>query len=600
MTITYTHKVSDCKGFGSFWRLLFRWKGSLYKLVWPDTLVYCFLYFICSMVYRFALDDEQRRIFEHLSLYCDYFRNLIPISFVLGFYVSVVVQRWWEQYLSIPWPDNFALFCSTYISGQNGPPRLIRSTMLRYVNLNCALIFAKISPIVKKKFPAYKNLKEAGYMTANEMRILEAQGSKSRVPVVFLPLMWACKLVDRARTAGYIKDDFGVKLLLEELGSLRNKSGMLLRWTEISIPLVYTQVVTMAVYSFFFFSVLGRQFLDPAQNYSNRTIDFFVPVFTLLQFFFYMGWLKVAESLVNPFGEDDDDFEMDKILDRHLEMSYLLGNITTLEDPTGQEDMCWDKTFSQHLDDGDLGMFSTPVRPPNPSFAKKERLIKQTSLDSQPEVPNQQQNLLSRQHLTLDIQTESPKCGTSSRQRGRRPSKQGQPTIKEDLLSDEGEDAASEGLAQTPTSQNRNPFDFMWEEMDISPTSDILSPSRPVKQCSSLPPGFDNRPNMRIPGTAPGPKDSTKGHVNPGFSAEDSHKLLDPTSTSVPAARFGNHVEGIANPRYSPEVPSYPSETPANDALPQSETQRLHTPDGSHIGALRKVPSSPSSLSQRQ
>nr|XP_027207172.1 bestrophin-4-like [Penaeus vannamei] len=591
MTITYTHKVSDCKGFGSFWRLLFRWKGSLYKLVWPDTLVYCFLYFICSMVYRFALDDEQRRIFEHLSLYCDYFRNLIPISFVLGFYVSVVVQRWWEQYLSIPWPDNFALFCSSYISGTDGPPRLIRSTMLRYVNLNCALIFAKISPKVKKKFPSYKDLKEFGYMTSNEMRILEAQGSKSRVPVVFLPLLWACKLVERARAAGYIKDDFGVKLLLEELGSLRNKSGMLLRWTEISIPLVYTQVVTMAVYSFFFFSVLGRQFLDPAQNYNNRTIDFFVPVFTLLQFFFYMGWLKVAESLVNPFGEDDDDFEMDKILDRHLEMSYLLGNITTLEDPTDQEDMCWDKTFSQHLDDGDLGLFSTPTRPPRPSFAKKEQLIKKASSGSQTDVPSRQQNILSRQHLTLDIQPESPKSGTSSQQRGRRLSR-GQPIIKEDLLSDEGEDAASEGLAHTPTSQNTNPFDFMWEELDASPTSDILCPSRPVKQSSSLPPGFDNRPPPRTPETASDPKTEAQGHINRGF---------EPTNPRTPPTTFRNHVEGVTNPRYSPEVPStYPPEGPATDAHLQAGAQRLHAPGGGHIGALRKVPSSPSSLAQRQ
>ena len=29
--------------------------------------------------------------------------------FVLGFYVSLVVQRWWEQYMLLPWPDSFAI-----------------------------------------------------------------------------------------------------------------------------------------------------------------------------------------------------------------------------------------------------------------------------------------------------------------------------------------------------------------------------------------------------------------------------------------------------------------------------------------------------------
>ena len=47
-------------------------------------------------------------------------------------------------------------------------------------------------------------------------------------------------------------------------------------------------------------------------------MDTYIPVFTVLQFFFYMGWLKVAEQLINPFGEDDDDLELNFLIDRHF------------------------------------------------------------------------------------------------------------------------------------------------------------------------------------------------------------------------------------------------------------------------------------------
>lgn len=49
----------------------------------------------------------------------------------------------------------------------------------------------------------------------------------------------------------------------------------------------------MAVYSFFLACLIGRQFLDPAQGYPGHNVDFYLPIFTLLQFFFYVGWLKV-------------------------------------------------------------------------------------------------------------------------------------------------------------------------------------------------------------------------------------------------------------------------------------------------------------------
>ena len=39
---------------------------------------------------------------------------------------------------------------------------------------------------------------------------------------------------------------------------------------------------------------------------SYQNLDLYYPLFLTLQFAFYVGWLKVAETLINPFGEDDD------------------------------------------------------------------------------------------------------------------------------------------------------------------------------------------------------------------------------------------------------------------------------------------------------
>ena len=55
-------------------------------------------------------------------------------------------------------------------------------------------------------------------------------------------------------------------------------------------------------------------------GYDNDVADFYIPVFTFLEHLFYMGWLKVAETLLNPFGEDDDDFDTYYLIDRNLQV----------------------------------------------------------------------------------------------------------------------------------------------------------------------------------------------------------------------------------------------------------------------------------------
>merc|ERR1719175_601007 len=74
-------------------------------------------------------------------------------------------------------------------------------------------------------------------------------------------------------------------------------------------------------------------------------IDLYIPIFTVLQFFFYMGLLKVAEQLINPFGDDDEDFELNWLIDRHVKASFLGCDILMNPEriPPLVKDFYWDK-----------------------------------------------------------------------------------------------------------------------------------------------------------------------------------------------------------------------------------------------------------------
>ncbi|CAN9499386.1 unnamed protein product [Ophioblennius macclurei] len=344
MTVTYSRRVADA-GLGSFFHLLLRWKGSIYKLLYRELIIFTLLYYFFSVVYRFVLNDHQKRLFEKLSIYCDRYAELIPVSFVLGFYVNLVVTRWWGQFENVPWPDRLAALVGGHVRGADEASRLTRRTLMRYANLSGVLIYRSVSTAVYKRFPTMEHLVQAGLMTSEELRHLEDLPSPHNK--FWVPCMWFVSLALRARTEGRINNDVALTAILTELNSLRAKCMKLYGYDWISLPLVYTQVVTVAVYSFFLACLIGRQFLDPTQGYPGHDLDFYLPVFTLLQFFFYVGWLKVAEQLINPFGEDDDDFETNWLVDRNLQVSLL--SVDEMYDslPLVERDMYWNKSEPQ-------------------------------------------------------------------------------------------------------------------------------------------------------------------------------------------------------------------------------------------------------------
>ena len=72
-------------------------------------------------------------------------------------------------------------------------------------------------------------------------------------------------------------------------------------------------------------------------------LDIYYPVFMTIKFLFYFGWLRVAETLYNPFGEDDDDFEINDLLDRHFRVALAMVDDTE-DPPVLQRDVFWDVT----------------------------------------------------------------------------------------------------------------------------------------------------------------------------------------------------------------------------------------------------------------
>lgn len=102
--------------------------------------------------------------FEMTAEYCAQYGGLIPVVFVLGFYVNYVASRWWEKFKTIPWPGSCAMLVTVNLHGHDEKARLMRRTVMRYVCLSFVMTMASISPPVKKRFPTWQHMVDAGLL----------------------------------------------------------------------------------------------------------------------------------------------------------------------------------------------------------------------------------------------------------------------------------------------------------------------------------------------------------------------------------------------------------------------------------------------------
>uniref|UniRef100_A0A915BB44 Bestrophin homolog n=1 Tax=Parascaris univalens TaxID=6257 RepID=A0A915BB44_PARUN len=124
------------------------------------------------------------------------------------------------------------------------------------------------------------------FLLPHELEMLE--GIDLKYNKYFVPFNWIFSMIYKLRKEGKIDADVLMNSMLQEIRLFRTNLAELCNYDWVPVPLAYPQ------------------------------IDLRVPFMTMLQFVFYMGWVKVAEAMLNPMGENDDDFEGNFLIDKNI------------------------------------------------------------------------------------------------------------------------------------------------------------------------------------------------------------------------------------------------------------------------------------------
>lgn len=161
MTIAYTEGIKSLK----------RWRGSVWRSVWKELILWLIVYYVVRFILAYVPQTayQQQLASDTVSVFRK-FCDQVPVSFLLGFYITQIVTRWWNQVLCIPYPDEVMSFANAYF--RKPEEKYIRQTIARWLILCQAMVFRRISTRIRRRFPKFDTLVVAGLVTPEEQSII--------------------------------------------------------------------------------------------------------------------------------------------------------------------------------------------------------------------------------------------------------------------------------------------------------------------------------------------------------------------------------------------------------------------------------------------
>jgi len=236
------------------------------------------------------------------------------VAFLLGMFGSLTFARWWSTREKLQMvmgrSNNMAVMIATYVIGDDEGTIQAREDMCRYMNLAHALVYKQAD-----------NSDELGDLVAKRLLTVDELESIQNMPSRYIIVYtWLSALLREVATNGrLVFPEFVLPLMHAEISLMRGGAADIFMFLNSQIPYAYVHLLTLVTKIHVAF-VLGYSSGLIGQGFEERSLQMiiFAYIYLFATRVIYEGLLQIHHVLVNPFGEDPDDFPKDSYMESLL------------------------------------------------------------------------------------------------------------------------------------------------------------------------------------------------------------------------------------------------------------------------------------------
>jgi len=287
------------------WSALVNLSGTCLKErhVWTTCSIYWLItMFVAVLVARVPGVTSYQTMRAPLSNLSAYFSALL--AFMLGLFVSVIIQRWWECRLQCVGPIweslcDIQLFLSTRCDESD---LWAREQILRLSLLTHRLIYHEACGDNKGE-EHLDHLMKVGLLMPEEREMLVGKSAQSQIPLVWIGQIMV-KLGDKK---GWVSNE--LQSLDDRIRTCRNAIGKIYAYCHTQLPFQYVHLMTFCILLCNMVvaikcGLLAGEAMDPF-DLPNIFLQAFQ---VIVEPWVYHSFMHLCSELANPFGRDFNDF----------------------------------------------------------------------------------------------------------------------------------------------------------------------------------------------------------------------------------------------------------------------------------------------------